>query len=675
MRRSLISIVLISIALTSFSLLSACGRFGANGLKTDPKIDIDNSFYMVDIDHEIEEATMAPEDIYAVYVGGYTIDDCEAREDIDIMMYPDQPATVTFSYEGQVMAKEVPLSDAQVKRIQNVVADYNIEVAKDANAYWPHTEEYPAMEVLFDYSVTAKDKSYRSDGARCTPPGFNLFMRDLTNIITESILEFGGKVNFDVSDENFLGYMNGERYVIGKDENDSVWKTGEDDPDTPLDKYGKRKSWKNLSDLLYTLPEIQCPETADEPCPYTQFDYNTYGVEYDISGKKFLAVCYKNIKTDSGALSIITVGDDGYLYHCFGMPYSAKDTCTIYDNGTIQAHLSEDWELSGDFYFLISADGIVSPASASDVSNELFLIDETSLANYLPGADGATDTDAATGADVAPDNADTSSDADAAADNADMDSVEYPYNFKFVDVFGKEYETEIKKFFPKSPYKAENFTFENGRTYYEDDEYYSRQGIDVSNKQGNIDWEKVKASGIDFVIIREGYRGYGKEGTLLLDKSFKKNIEGAQKAGLDVGVYIFSQAINLEEAIEEADLVLTNLEGYELQLPVVFDPESILDVPARTDDVSGKQFTDNTIVFCEQVNSAGYTPMVYSNMLWEAFEFDMERLSLYGYPFWYADYEQLPQTPYAFDIWQYSCEGRVDGISGPVDLDLQFIKK
>ena len=115
--------------------------------------------------------------------------------------------------------------------------------------------------------------------------------------------------------------------------------------------------------------------------------------------------------------------------------------------------------------------------------------------------------------------------------------------------------------------------------------------------------------------------------------------------------------------------------GYELQLPVVFDPESILDVPSRTDDVSGKQFTDNTIVFCEQVHSAGYTPMVYSNMLWEAFEFDMERLSLYGYPFWYADYEQLPQTPYAFDIWQYSCEGRVDGISGPVDLDLQFIKK
>ena len=259
------------------------------------------------------------------------------------------------------------------------------------------------------------------------------------------------------------------------------------------------------------------------------------------------------------------------------------------------------------------------------------------------------------------------------ADN--QEEVKYPYEFKFVDVFGKEYETEIKESVPKSPYNPENFIFDNGRTYYEDDEYYTRQGIDVSNKQGNINWDKVKASGIDFVIIREGYRGYGKAGNLLVDKKFKDNIEGAQKAGLDVGVYIFAQAINTEEAAEEAELVLTNLEGYELQLPVVYDPESILDAPARTDDVSGEQFTENTICFCEMVKDAGYTPMVYSNMLWEAFEFDMEELALHEYPFWYADYEQLPQTPYAFDIWQYSNEGHVDGIDGAVDLDLMFVKK
>jgi GH25 family lysozyme M1 (1,4-beta-N-acetylmuramidase) len=214
---------------------------------------------------------------------------------------------------------------------------------------------------------------------------------------------------------------------------------------------------------------------------------------------------------------------------------------------------------------------------------------------------------------------------------------------------------------------------ENEQTGYEDDAYTSRQGIDVSHHQGEINWEKVKASGIDFAILRIGYRGYGQEGTLNLDQEFNRNIENAQAAGIDVGVYFFAQAINEDEAREEADFVLQNLEGYELQLPVVYDPESILDADARTDEVSGEQFTKNTIAFCEKIKEAGYSPMIYSNMLWEAFEFDMEQLTMY--PFWYADYEALPQTPYAYEMWQYSESGQVDGIDGVVDLDVQFLPK
>lgn len=251
--------------------------------------------------------------------------------------------------------------------------------------------------------------------------------------------------------------------------------------------------------------------------------------------------------------------------------------------------------------------------------------------------------------------------------------IEEPYEFKFVDVFGEEYETTIKVNFPKTEYDNEKFTFEDGKTNYEDEIYSSRQGIDVSNHQGYIDWEKVKGAGIDFAIIRIGYRGYAQEGTLNLDKEFQRNIKNAQAAGVDVGVYIFSQAICEEEANEEAEFVIKNLEGYELQLPVVYDPESILDAKARTDDVTGEQFTKNTIIFCEMIKDAGYEPMIYSNMLWEAFEFDMEQLN--EYPFWYADYEKLPQTPYAFEMWQYSNKGKVDGISGVVDLDMQFIRK
>lgn len=250
--------------------------------------------------------------------------------------------------------------------------------------------------------------------------------------------------------------------------------------------------------------------------------------------------------------------------------------------------------------------------------------------------------------------------------------IEEPAILEFVDVFGQKYETVINENVPKTIYD-DGFYIDNDRLCYEDDKYVSRAGIDVSNHLGKINWEKVKADGFEFAIIRLGYRGYGKEGNIKIDKYFKRNIEGAQKAGLDVGVYFFAQAINEEEAIEEAQFVIDNLDGYELQLPVVYDPESILDAPARTDDVSGEQFTNNTLRFCSMIQEAGYQPMVYSNMLWEAFELDLEKLG--DIPIWYADYEPLPQTPYKYDMLQYSNTGTVSGIGTGVDLDIQFLKK
>ena len=258
-------------------------------------------------------------------------------------------------------------------------------------------------------------------------------------------------------------------------------------------------------------------------------------------------------------------------------------------------------------------------------------------------------------------------------DDAEEEMMEQPYAFKFVDVYGEEYETIIKVGFPKTEYSDECFWYEDEKTGYDDEIYTSRQGVDVSHHQGSIDWNKVKEAGIEFAVLRIGYRGYGQAGTVNPDKEFKRNIEEAQAAGIDIGVYFFSQAVNEDEAREEADFVLKNLEGYELQLPVVYDPESILNAPARTDNVSGEQFTKNTIVFCEAIKEAGYTPMIYSNMLWEAFEFDMEQLDMYQ--FWYADYEKLPQTPYAYEIWQYTNVGHVDGINGDVDLDIQFMEQ
>jgi GH25 family lysozyme M1 (1,4-beta-N-acetylmuramidase) len=243
----------------------------------------------------------------------------------------------------------------------------------------------------------------------------------------------------------------------------------------------------------------------------------------------------------------------------------------------------------------------------------------------------------------------------------------------FVDVFGEHYQIEILPTVKKHEYSSDKFVHDGNKLTYEDDKYTSRLGVDVSRHQGKINWEKVKADGIEFAIIRIGYRGYGTAGNINLDERFYENIKGAQAVSLDVGVYFFSQAISEEEALAEANFVIEHLKGYELQLPVVYDPESILDAVARTDNVSGEQFTNNTIVFCDAIKNAGFEPMIYSNMLWEAFEFDLTHLDYL--PIWYADYEKLPQTPYHFEYWQYTNTGKVNGIDGEMDMNIQIVKK
>lgn len=243
---------------------------------------------------------------------------------------------------------------------------------------------------------------------------------------------------------------------------------------------------------------------------------------------------------------------------------------------------------------------------------------------------------------------------------------------KFVDAWGEWHETEIDPAIRKHDYNWSCLTnTEAGIQYTGDERYAIRKGIDVSEHQGDIDWGRVKAAGYDFAFLRIGYRGYGEQGTLCADAKFQQNIVNAHNAGVEVGVYLFSQAVSEDEALQEAGLVLEQLQGHSLELPVVFDPERIRDDAARTDNVTGEQFTKNTVLFCEKMKEAGYQPMIYSNMLWEAFEYDMEALA--DYPIWYADYEPVPQTPYYFSFWQYSEKGSVDGIAGNVDLNVQFL--
>ena len=210
------------------------------------------------------------------------------------------------------------------------------------------------------------------------------------------------------------------------------------------------------------------------------------------------------------------------------------------------------------------------------------------------------------------------------------------------------------------------------RRYEVDGEDISLVGVDVSSYQGWINWNKVKNAGVDYAIIRLGYRGYG-TGALKLDTSFHNNMTNAIAAGMPVGAYFYSQAISVDEAIEEAEMVIKNLAGYKVDYPVVFDMEEVNDDDenVRTSHLTTEERTDITIAFCEKIKEAGYTPMVYGNIKWMAMNLDLTRLE--DYDKWFAQYFKQPFFPYEFAMWQYTPYGKIPGISGGVDLNMGFV--
>lgn len=218
---------------------------------------------------------------------------------------------------------------------------------------------------------------------------------------------------------------------------------------------------------------------------------------------------------------------------------------------------------------------------------------------------------------------------------------------------------------------------EMGRLHYDGDKHYSvRHGIDVSEFQGRIDWEKVRSSGIDFVFVRAGHRMF-ESGELVKDTRAVKNLTRAKKAGLEVGVYVFSQAVTEKEAREEAQLCLDVIKesGVEVTLPIVFDPEIQIEYYARLNFIDGEQFTDNTLAFCKAIKKAGYAPAVYANCSTQTDILDMSRLDGHA-TIWYADYNYIPESPYQFTFWQYSNTGRVEGIpEAETDLNVWFVEK
>lgn len=244
--------------------------------------------------------------------------------------------------------------------------------------------------------------------------------------------------------------------------------------------------------------------------------------------------------------------------------------------------------------------------------------------------------------------------------------------YQFVDEQQNQYEINANPNVPMLAYNKAAYLLDGDRMSYGEKNFGYRFGIDVSYYQEKIDWQKVAADGVEFTMIRLGYRGWS-DGALCMDERFIDNIQGAQAAGIDVGVYFFTQAVNETEAVAEAEYVMKQLQGYDLQMPIAYDVEDIDGEVGRMDGISVSQRSRNAAVFCQTIKNAGYDAMVYCNMYYEAYKLDLELLS--GFPIWYADYNRYPQTPYHFAIWQYTDKGKVDGINGNVDLNIQMIDK
>lgn len=214
---------------------------------------------------------------------------------------------------------------------------------------------------------------------------------------------------------------------------------------------------------------------------------------------------------------------------------------------------------------------------------------------------------------------------------------------------------------------------DNGLYHYEDDQYTSVIGVDVSVHNKEIDWAALSKAGVRFAMIRVGFRGYT-EGYIQEDEYFERNVQAALDNGIQVGVYFFSQAINEDEAAEEAKYVIEKIHSYPITWPVAYDYELYpQETGARGNAITMDQRTRCANVFLENIRNAGYTPMIYASTDTYDQLFYPDYLSEYA--FWVAQYNTVCTYRYEYSMWQYSDQGGVQGIPQGMDLDIAFLPK
>ena len=229
----------------------------------------------------------------------------------------------------------------------------------------------------------------------------------------------------------------------------------------------------------------------------------------------------------------------------------------------------------------------------------------------------------------------------------------------------------ISSYLTKNNYDLTKFVIKDNILRYEDDgKNKSFFGVDISRYQKTVDFYQLKDAGVDFVMLRVGGRGYN-SGAITIDEYFAENIKKATDAGLGIGLYFYSQAVTVDEAVEEANTVLNSIGEYKITYPIAFDMEFVENDNSRIEPLSKADKTNIAIAYMDKISNAGYRPMLYGNKEWLIKEVDLTKLS--GYEVWLSQPGDLPDYPYKFSMWQYSTSGKINGITGDADLNICFL--
>lgn len=263
-----------------------------------------------------------------------------------------------------------------------------------------------------------------------------------------------------------------------------------------------------------------------------------------------------------------------------------------------------------------------------------------------------------------------SSDKDDKKDDEDDEDEDETKSIQVKHSDGTKEWVDLNEDIPRHKYDFKNLTAEKPlMNYKEDGKIVSKCGVDISANQGEVDFSKLKSAGCDFVMIKVGARGYS-SGNIVTDANLEDNLKAAKKAGLDIGVYFCSQAVNKSEAREEADELMDAISGYNIKYPVAFVMENVDDDMARIEALEQSERTQIAKAFMNRVEDAGYKPMIYGDKEWLLTMVDMEDLQ--DYEVWFAQDSDEPEYPYEFGMWQYDSDASVKGIKGDAAMILSF---